>query len=224
MINLRSVSPLPFANDHAIGVLTGCEHALRWLPGFGDRKSCGRKHRSDGSRIPIEGDAPDRVGIAEVDAGFIAAGFFIVVGEDDPDQAAPFDARKGGRAERLRRGEVRMGGDVVANAVRAILPAVIDACQALASDEAKRETHPAMRASVIPGADHARCASPDGKDPVPSTLARSTPPAGRSADSATGVHPPKPSVISGAYRSHDMSPARHSHVSFHARCCFHASS
>src|SRR6516225_230370 len=94
-------------------------------------------------------DAAHRDELAPDHAGRERGGFFHLaeMGEDQPER---FVGRVPPDGNRLRRSQTRMGGNVQAASVAAVLPAVIEASEVIGADEAEAETHAAMGAAVGP--------------------------------------------------------------------------
>lgn len=145
-------------NDELVGGRHRRKLPLSWLRSLDDRKTSICQHRCDGGDILIEAHAPNPIGIGKVDVRLIAD-----ISDRNPDQASFLDTGEGFRTNRRRRREIGMSGNLAADAVRAIAPAMIDAGEAFTPHEAMGKTHPAMRATIVPGADEAGHAPPDSE-------------------------------------------------------------
>ena len=64
--------------------------------------------------------------------------------------------------DRLRRCEIGMGRDQVADSVTAECPAMIQACQSVSLDKTIGQTHSTMGAAILPSPDKAVFAAPYG--------------------------------------------------------------
>src|SRR5262245_3209442 len=88
----------------------------------------------------------------------LAVGSTVGIGPD-PDEALPFDGRKGRYASRARFLGAAQRRHQAANAFAVVLPAMIAAGEPVAVDATQRERHVAVRAAVEEGADSARSAA-----------------------------------------------------------------